>query len=144
MLGLATLIVHDDHATVTRKLGPARDLTSGWFGEQKTYFHKVGVELIAIELAAKTLEQAPLGLDLVLGDGCETNQKTAKQRLDKLGPPHRAARDPDRDPSPPTGPRGSPGSIASSLTLGASHMTRGPGVPVLRNTAHFHLCRVEA
>lgn len=87
--GLATLIVYDDHATVTRKLGPARDLTSGWFGEQQTYFNKVGVELIAgIELAAKTLEQAPPGLDrviLVLGDGCDTNQETAKQRLDKLG-----------------------------------------------------------
>ena len=87
--GLATLIVYADHATVTRKLGATRDLTSGWFGEQKTYFNKVGVELITgLELAVKTLAEAPPELDrviLVLGDGCDTNQEMAKQRLEKLG-----------------------------------------------------------
>lgn len=87
--GLATLIVYDDHAAVTRKLGPTSDLSSGWFGGQKTYFSKIGVELISgIELAVKTLEEAPPELDrviLVLGDGCDTNQEAAKQRLEKLG-----------------------------------------------------------
>lgn len=86
--GLATLIVYDDHATVRRTLGPLRDLAAGWLGGQQTYFSKIGVELIAgIELAAKTLEDAPPELErviLVLGDGCDTNQELAKRRLETL------------------------------------------------------------
>lgn len=85
---LAALIVYDDRATVAHALAPLDELAPGWFGTQKTYFGKFGVELMTgLDLAAQVLAKAPGGLErviLVIGDGCDTNPEAARGRLAQL------------------------------------------------------------
>lgn len=85
---VAPLIVYEDRSYIARPLTKLGDISGDWFGTQKDYYRKTGVELVAgVKLAVSTLAAAPRDLRrviLVIGDGCDTNNETAKPQIAKL------------------------------------------------------------
>ena len=79
-----TLIVYADKATTRVPMGPIERITPNALGTQNEYFGTTGVALVAgVRLAAARLLREPAGrkVMIVIGDGVDTNNETAKPQL---------------------------------------------------------------
>jgi len=84
---LGELIVYNDAAKVRVPMGPIANLTGEALGTQKDYFHTLGSSLVqAVELAGAELRHAAPAKKVlvIIGDGNDTNNDTAKPALAKL------------------------------------------------------------
>ena len=83
----ATLISYADRIAVRLPMGPLDRLTGKSFGTQRDYYNQVGASLVdGIEagITALTATLADRKVLIVIGDGNDTNNGTAKGRLREL------------------------------------------------------------
>ncbi|MBA3460790.1 MAG: VWA domain-containing protein [Deltaproteobacteria bacterium] len=81
------LITYDDKARTVVPMGPIEKLGAGALGVQKDYYSRVGTELVAgvrTGLDALSATRASHKVLIVIGDGNDTNNETARPQLAEL------------------------------------------------------------
>jgi hypothetical protein len=84
---VAMLVTYDDKAKIRVPMSPLSQFTGAKLGTQKDYFGTTGVELvqgITLALAELKKRQEPRKVLIVIGDGTDTNNETARFQLAKL------------------------------------------------------------